>query len=124
MVTTGSEDNVPPCVIDPLVTAKDVGPNPLAASEIVSPGFTGVKVTPGIRFGGPTKVALVSRCLPYTYGLPLAEDTNTKKESDNACDATLMVLLVALGVICSTWYLQRRERRRARESQTIAMAEG
>jgi putrescine transport system permease protein len=37
--------------------------------------------------------------------------------------ATLMVLLVALGVICSAWYLRRRERR-AHESQMLAMAAG
>jgi putrescine transport system permease protein len=37
--------------------------------------------------------------------------------------ATLMVLLVALGVVSSTWYLQRRDRRRARESQMTVAAE-
>ncbi|MGA2562080.1 MAG: ABC transporter permease subunit [Steroidobacteraceae bacterium] len=38
--------------------------------------------------------------------------------------ATLMVLLVALGVVSSTWYLQRRDRRRTRESQMTVAAEG
>jgi putrescine transport system permease protein len=37
--------------------------------------------------------------------------------------ATLMVLLVALGVVGSTWYLQRRDRQRARDSQMLASAE-
>jgi putrescine transport system permease protein len=37
--------------------------------------------------------------------------------------ATLMVLLVAIGVVSSTWYLQRRDRQRARESQMLASAE-
>jgi putrescine transport system permease protein len=37
--------------------------------------------------------------------------------------ATLMVLVVAIGVISSSWYLQRRDRQRARESQMLASAE-
>jgi putrescine transport system permease protein len=37
--------------------------------------------------------------------------------------ATLMVLVVAIGVVSSTWYLQRRDRQRARESQMLASAE-
>jgi putrescine transport system permease protein len=37
--------------------------------------------------------------------------------------ATLMVLIVAIGVVSSAWYLQRLENRRARESQLAAAAE-
>jgi putrescine transport system permease protein len=37
--------------------------------------------------------------------------------------ATLMVLVVAIGVVSSSWYLQRRDRQRARESQMLASAE-
>lgn len=38
--------------------------------------------------------------------------------------ATLMVLVVAIGVVSSSWFLQRRERQRAREMQLAAAAEG
>jgi putrescine transport system permease protein len=34
--------------------------------------------------------------------------------------ATLMVLIVAVGVVGSAWFLQRRERQRAREMQLAA----
>ncbi|MGA2364880.1 MAG: ABC transporter permease subunit [Steroidobacteraceae bacterium] len=37
--------------------------------------------------------------------------------------ATLMVLVVAIGVVSSSWYLQHRDRQRARESQMLASAE-
>jgi putrescine transport system permease protein len=37
--------------------------------------------------------------------------------------ATLMVLVVAIGVVSSTWYLQHRDRQRARESQMLASTE-
>ena len=37
--------------------------------------------------------------------------------------ATLMVLVVAIGVVSSSWYLQRRDRQRMRESQMLASAE-
>jgi putrescine transport system permease protein len=37
--------------------------------------------------------------------------------------ATLMVLIVAIGVISSAWFLQRRERERARETRLAAAAE-
>jgi putrescine transport system permease protein len=37
--------------------------------------------------------------------------------------ATLMVLVVAIGVVGSTWYLQRRDRQRARESQMLVSTE-
>src|ERR1700691_682528 len=37
--------------------------------------------------------------------------------------ATLMVLVVAIGVVSSSWYLQRRDRQRARDSQMLASAE-
>jgi len=37
--------------------------------------------------------------------------------------ATLMVLIVAIGVVSSAWYLQRLQNRRARESQLAAAAE-
>jgi len=36
--------------------------------------------------------------------------------------ATLMVLMVAVGVISSAWFLQRRERQRTREMQLAAAA--
>ena len=36
--------------------------------------------------------------------------------------ATLMVLVVAAGVVGSAWYLQRRERQRARDAQLAAAA--
>jgi len=37
--------------------------------------------------------------------------------------ATLMVLMVATGVVASAWFLQRRERERAREMRLAAAAE-
>jgi putrescine transport system permease protein len=37
--------------------------------------------------------------------------------------ATLMVLVVAIGVVSSSWYLQHRDRQRARESQMLASTE-
>jgi len=36
--------------------------------------------------------------------------------------ATLMVVVVAAGVVGSAWYLQRRERQRARDAQLAAAA--
>lgn len=37
--------------------------------------------------------------------------------------ATLMVLVVAIGVVSSSWYLQHRDRQRARESRMLASTE-
>src|ERR1039458_8127693 len=82
MVTVGSGLSVPVCVIDPLTTAWETGPKPLAYITTVSPGLAGV-VEPGKRLVGPTRL-LSAPCCARTYG-PAA----IKNDGESAFDDTV-----------------------------------
>src|ERR1035437_8171270 len=81
ILIAGNTGSVPDCAAEPLTTGEDVGPNPLASSTTVSPGFAGV-VKPGKRVAEPSR--LPSACSAATCVPPL----KTKNAGATGCACT------------------------------------
>src|SRR5664279_3012829 len=81
--------------MDPLTTAVVVGPNPLAYSTIVSPGFAGV-VSFGNKVVGPIKAP--PTCIAARYGPPL----NTKNDGEIVCASAVKLVLTAPLLVTTT----------------------